>query len=264
MPYNPRHALLRAARSLPKWARAGILGVAASGSIAGLVVAAVPSGASVGSNDYSTAASGYKADGAQFRYVAATTYLRADSEGEAQPFAEIQTGCTSTSPGPEVELIPNPDGTWNANGDLGGMSGGSKVTSSGNPTFTAGQNVTLSIYYNKWTHEATFQVLNPKTGQVYSAEFNLGAATSLKCAGVGEVDIPAYSGHFQAPGSVQKLGHFSGIQLTTYSGHRAGLLSWWTTHRYLMVGDATTHSPVEAVPSSTDGSSFTVSLLASS
>ena len=47
MSYNPTHAIRRAVRSLPRWARAGILATAASGSIAGLAVTAIPAGASV-------------------------------------------------------------------------------------------------------------------------------------------------------------------------------------------------------------------------
>jgi hypothetical protein len=258
--YHPAHAAVRAVRSLPKWARAGILGVTASGSIAGLAVAALPAGAAgVGGNYYSTAASGYKAAGAQFRYVSATTYLRADSKDVAQPFAEIQQSCASNAPGPEVELIPslNGDGTWDANADLNsaGVDG-----HSGNNVFTAGQYVVLSIYYNKWSHEATFMVRNQSGSQVYTAWANIGQ-TSLKCAGVGTVDIPAINGKFVPPSSAQKLNRFTGVQLTSYSGHRAGLLSWWTAHKYLMVGSTDTHSPVEAEPGSTNGSSFTVSLL---
>lgn len=47
MSYNLRHVMTRAIRSLPRWARAGILATAASGSIAGLAMAATPAGATV-------------------------------------------------------------------------------------------------------------------------------------------------------------------------------------------------------------------------
>lgn len=262
MSYNPRHALVRAVRSLPKWARASIVGVAASGSIAGLAVAALPAGASgIGGNDYSTAASGYKADGAQFRYVSATTYLRADGKTRIQPFAEIQQNCASNAPGPQVELIPNSNGTWNANADLDSLNVDGHR---GTIVFEPGQYVVLSIYYNKWSHEATFQVRNLSGTEVYSAWANIGAV-SLKCAGVGVVDLTAISaGGYQAPLTPKKAARFSSVQLTSYSGHRAGLLSWWTAHRYLMVGDKSTHTPVEAKPGSTNGSSFSVFLEPSS
>jgi hypothetical protein len=47
MSHNPGHAFNRAVRSLPRWARAGILATATAGSITGLAVAAVPAGAVV-------------------------------------------------------------------------------------------------------------------------------------------------------------------------------------------------------------------------
>lgn len=249
MLYNPRHAIVRAVSSLPKWARASILGIAASGSIAGLAVAAVPAGAAgIGGNYYSTASAGYKVDGANFRYVTATTYLRKDSPN-AQPFVEIQADCTPTATGPEVELIPN-SGGYNANADLNsaGVSGHSGTTE-----FTGGQTVVMSIYYNKWSHEATFQVRNLSGSTVYTAWVNLGSSASLKCVGVGD-----YLGLTTTPAAPQKVSHFSDVSMTSFSGHRAGLLSWWTAHRYLRVGDTSTHTPVEARPSSTNGSSFSV------
>jgi hypothetical protein len=47
MSYNPGHAMLRAVRSLSRWARAGILAIATVGSVAGLALAAAPAGAVV-------------------------------------------------------------------------------------------------------------------------------------------------------------------------------------------------------------------------
>lgn len=47
MSYNLRHAMTRAIRSLPRWARAGVVATAASGSIVGLAMTATPAGATV-------------------------------------------------------------------------------------------------------------------------------------------------------------------------------------------------------------------------
>lgn len=47
MSHNLGHAMVRAIRSLPRWARAGVLATAATGSIVGLAMAATPAGASV-------------------------------------------------------------------------------------------------------------------------------------------------------------------------------------------------------------------------
>ncbi|MBO0814989.1 MAG: hypothetical protein J2P30_07545 [Actinobacteria bacterium] len=87
MSYNPRHAIVRAVRSLPKWARAGILATAASGSIAGLAVAALPSGATISPTTIFTAHTGVAgyvtapnanqaANGDQVSGVRSTFYLR--------------------------------------------------------------------------------------------------------------------------------------------------------------------------------------------
>ncbi|MBO0769931.1 MAG: hypothetical protein J2P35_00575 [Actinobacteria bacterium] len=271
--YNPRHAIVRAVRSLPKWARASILATAAGGSIAGLAVAALPAGASTGPRLYSNSGAGYAVTGAQFRYVAASAYLRNPAQYSAVTdgigwgvtltsadyvidlgVSDTTTSGTTYSPAVDVykdnTLVPGApdyDAKWCP-------AGGQCQPASAGGSFPVGETVTQDLFYNTATGVVSANEYDA-AGNLFTFAYHVGTGQSFHTADVG-----AGMGKFTAPSSATQFFRFTNIQLTSYSGHRAGLVSWWTRHKKFMTSDGTSAGTTEASPSNLSYGNFTVTL----
>ena len=66
-----------------------------------------------------------------------------------------------------------------------------------------------------------------------------------------------------APPRRLKLATFTGIQLTTSTGHRAGFASWWTHSKVIATSNGTSTGTVRAQPANlpSGGTSFPVNFL---
>ena len=76
-------------------------------------------------------------------------------------------------------------------------------------------------------------------------------------AGCGTGPVP-----YTAPSNPVTLASISGVRLTSYSGHRAGLSSWWTHSKIEWTRNGKTTGAVNAKASnlSASGTAFRVSL----
>jgi hypothetical protein len=266
------------------------------------VAAAVPAGASQvspasatrpapapppsSSAQYTAGAPGYGATNSSGFEAATetTTLVKGDQFSSSyQPFVTLEpTSTTSTTPTPEVELIPTsnsstPADSWNPNGDVGSASSdkffwvqptpypaSSPCAGSGDPRgcFYAGETVTLSVYYNTGTDTAFMTITDPKNGDEYAASYKYATAPQLTTAHFGDVWLAAYDGQtFTAPKHPEDLNSFTSVSLTATSG-RSRPLSSWTHFPRIMTSGGTSRGTVEITPGplSWDGGSFSLTV----
>src|SRR6266498_1655215 len=198
--------------------------VAAGASGASLALAAsLPAGASTGPRLTSQEQAGYAASGARFRFVETTFTLP-----DATKFASEVGGL-----GVSVQLISS-ENTWMvlsfntttasgvyaasyANEFNAGQSIGASGALGANGWAKSGASVTLSIYYDRAGSDHLTAIDNTPG----EAHFRT-------------VAIPATS-YTQA-----RMVGLTGIHLTTYSGHRSGLVSWCERQKVFMVSHGVT------------------------
>ena len=127
----------------------------------------------------------------------------------------------------------------------------------GSETFAPGDTVFLSISYDRSTHRTTFGVKDPDAGEVLSYTLPSVKGISWKRARVGaEFGCSPWASclkssspvPYNAPGSPVRLAKFTGVRITTYSGHRTGLRSWWDHARAQWTRNGTSTSAINAEP----------------
>jgi hypothetical protein len=222
--------------------------IGAIGAIgAGLALAAaLPASASTGPRLTSQEQAGYAASGARFRFVETTFTLP-----DATKFASEVGGL-----GVSVQLISS-ENTWMvlsfntttasgvyaasyANEFNAGQSIGASGALGANGWAKAGDSVTLSIYYDRAGNDHLTAIDNT-TGEAHFRAVAI-PATSYTHARLGAEfgATPSSVAPYTAPAAETHLVALTGIHLTTYSGHRSGLVSWWERQKVLMVNNGVT------------------------
>ncbi len=223
---------------------------AASAGLA--LAAALPVGAATGSSLTSHEQAGYAVTGARFRFVQ-TTFTLPDASKFASELPDKGLGVS-------VQLISS-ENTWmvfsfNTTTDSGvyaasfanefdaGAAIGAHGALGPNGWAKAGDSVTLSIFYDRAGHDHLTAVDNT-TGEAHFTSVAI-PTTQYTQARVGtEFGVtPSSTAGYTAPATETRVVTLNGIHLTSYSGHRAGLVSWWVRHKVLMVS----HGVVEIAP----------------
>jgi hypothetical protein len=123
--------------------------------------------------------------------------------------------------------------------------------------FAPGDTVFLSVSYDRSTHGTTFLVKDPTADVVLSYTLPSVDGISWKRARVGaEFGCSPWAScggesspvGYTPPGSPVHLAKFAGIQITTYSGHRTGLRSWWEHAKAYWTGNGTSTGTINAEP----------------
>ena len=216
-------------------------------------------------NNGSTEGGGYLAAQAQFRYVQDSVYLRAQAS-----FATIDDGVswethlygidTATSQPVQVVLAVggNPQSLTTPYAAAASVNG-TPMTTGGNTQFAAGQTITESIYYDRGTGLVHVSVVGTG-GNVFFGSAIVGRSVSFTSPRViGGID-PGSS--FVPPSSTVKLGHFTSVMLTTYSGSHGSFSSWYQHAKMIVTSDGTKTGVPRVVPSDlgTGGTSFDVNI----
>ena len=210
------------------------------------LAAALPAGASAGPRLTSHEQAAYAASGARFRFVQTTFKLP-----DATKFASEVGGL-----GVSVQLISS-ENTWMvfsfntttasgvyaasfANEFNAGQSIGSSGTLGPNGWAKAGDSVTLSIYYDRAGHDQLVAVDNT-TGEAHFTTVAI-PKTNYTQARVGAEfgATPSSTAPYTAPSAETHLVTLTGIRLTSYGGHHAGLVSWWERQKVFMVSGSVT------------------------
>ncbi len=226
--------------------------IATVGAIsAGLALAAaLPAGASVGPAFTSHEQAAFAVTNARFRFVE-TTFTLPDATAFASEVGAL---------GVSVQLISS-ENTWmvfsfnttTASGVYAAsfaneFNAGEQIGAHGalgtNGWAKAGDSVTLSIFYDRAGHDHLTAVDNT-TGEAHFASVAI-PTTQYTQARVGTEfgDTPSSVAPYTAPATETHLVTLNGIHLTSYSGHRAGLVSWWQRHKVFMVS----HGVIEIAP----------------
>ena len=127
----------------------------------------------------------------------------------------------------------------------------------GSAKFAPGDTVFLSIFYDRSTHGTMFLVKDPAADVVLSYTLPSVKGISWKRARVGaefgcspwaSCDGSSSPVAYTAPGSPVHLAKFAGIEITTYSGHRTGLRSWWEHARAYWTRNGKSTGTINAEP----------------
>jgi hypothetical protein len=227
-------------RNIQRMVAAGAIGASLA------LAASLPAGASTGPGLTSQEQAGYAASGARFRFVETTFTLP-----DATKFASEVGGL-----GVSVQLISS-ENTWMvfsfntttasgvyaasyANEFNAGQSIGESGSLGANGWAKAGDSVTLSIYYDRAGNDHLTAIDNT-TGEAHFRTVAI-PATSYTQARLGAEfgATPSSTAPYTAPAIETRLVGLTGIHLTSYSGHRAGLVSWWERQKVLMVSHGVT------------------------
>jgi len=127
----------------------------------------------------------------------------------------------------------------------------------GSAKFAPGDTVFLSIFYDQSTHGTMFLVKDPTADVVLRYTLASAKGISWKRARIGaefgcspwascsESSSPT---GYTPPGSPVRLAKFTGVQLTTYGGHRTGLRSWWDHAKAYWTANGQTGGTINAEP----------------
>jgi hypothetical protein len=226
----------------------------------GLTALAGSASASTGPRTYLPDSSGYSVTQAQFRYVQDTVYLRSPSK-----FTTVDDGVSwethlfGTRGGQKMSVDiniggnPQTDTSYHPWADVNGKA----ITLDGPANFSAGQSVTESIYYNKASGLVSVNVFDANGDSAFG-QAHVGSSVSFTNPRInGGFDAGS---SFTAPKSQVTLARFTGVKLTTYSGHRGTIASWYPHGKVLATSDGHSTGTVLATPSglSHSGSSFSV------
>lgn len=228
----------------------------------GLTALAGPASASTGPQGYTQDSSGYRVSQARFRYVQDTAYLRPLSK-----FSGIDDGVswethlvgTDTSNSRMVSADiniggdPQTDSSYHPWADVNGQA----ITLQGDTEFAAGQSVTESIYYSKASGVVSVNAYDANGDSAFG-QARVGSSVSFTNSRIYGGFDPGSS--FTAPSSPVTLARFTGVRLTTYSGHHGTIASWYSHSKVLATSDGTSAGTIRAAPSglSNSGSSFSV------
>jgi hypothetical protein len=217
-------------------------------------------------NNGATEGGGYLTSQAQFRYVQDSVYLRAQSR-----FAAIDDGVswethlygTDTATNQPVQVVVlvggNPQSLTTPYAAAASVNG-TPMTTGGTTQFTAGETITESIYYDRGTGLVHVSVVGAG-GKVFFGYGIVGrnvAFTSPRV--IGGID-PGSS--FVPPSSTVKLGHFTNVMLTTYSGFHGSFWGWYQHAKMIVTSDGTSTGVKRVVPSnlSAGGTTFDVNIV---
>lgn len=259
--------------------------LARAGTLAGAAVLAVTSlvgtaSAATGSTVATVEQAGYAATGAQFSSVQTSVYLRQPAQYASevagyglsvQLWAANQlmvlgvSDGTAASPFSPAAAVFNPTTktlTCSTAGSGAQECPGTPANwTNGSISYPAGDTVTVRVSYNKSLGTAHFVVRDDTAGTSSGFTYDVGTSVSFTQARVGAEfgATPWSTPTYNPPTAAVKLAAFTGTSLTSYSGHTASLLSWWTASRVKMTGPG---SVVEAAPSglNSTGANFSVDL----
>jgi hypothetical protein len=238
-----------------------VLSAAIVGTGFGLTALAGSASASTAPRTYTPDSSGYSVTHAQFRYVQDTVYLRSPSM-----FTKVDDGVswethlfgTKGGQGVSADIIiggdPQTDSAaYHPSADVNGK----RITLQGDMNFSAGQSVTESIYYNKASGVVSVNVFDANGDSAFG-QSHVGIVSFNNPRIYGGFDAGS---SFVAPSSAVTLARFTGVKLTTYSGHHGTIAGPYSHNKVLATSDGTSSGTVRAMPSglSHSGSSFSVS-----
>jgi hypothetical protein len=264
--------------------------IAAIGAIgAGLALAAAaPAGAATGPTVASVQQAGFTATGAQFRYVQ-ESFTLPNAAKFASEIGGFGLSVHLWSAHSVVVLgVSNSTTAGNFNAAAAvfnpvtqatvcSTAGSGTRLCAGTPTnwtdgsvsFAPGDFLTESIFYSQGAGTIEFTVIDQTSGQSLTYTRNAGKGISWNQARVGaEFGCTPWAScgtgpvPYNAPSDPVTLASFSGIRLTTYSGHRAGVSSWWTHSKIEWTRNGKTTGAVNAKASNLSGTGtvFSVSL----
>lgn len=259
--------------------------LARAGTLAGAAVLAVTSlvgtaSAATGSTVATVEQAGYAATGAQFSSVQTSVYLRKPAQYASevagyglsvQLWAANQlmvlgvSDGTAASPFSPAAAVFNPTTrtlTCSTAGSGAQECPGTPANwTNGSISYPAGDTVTVRVSYNKSLGTVHFVVRDDTAATSSGFTYDVGTSVSFTQARVGAEfgATPWSTPTYNPPTAAVKLAAFTGTSLTSYSGHTASLLSWWTASRVKMTGPG---SVVEAAPSglNSTGANFSVDL----
>jgi hypothetical protein len=253
--------------------------IAAGAAAAAVLALAVPAGAGTGTTEISPEQAGYTATGAQFDEVQATVYLRnpAQYSGEVSQYGHsVQlwssdlvavVGVTTSTSGSSYTpyatiynrsthqvIASDPDAFWCDDHDNCSRTIG---------TFAAGDSVLLTLTYDPRAGVLGLQAFDNNTGDAFINEpaYTVGTGVSFTQARVGtEFGGSPWDASYSytPPAQSTKAAAYTGVALTTYSGHTSTLWSWWVHHKLLANTGQQSGSDRVAIPTdlTSGGASF--------
>jgi hypothetical protein len=247
-------------RKTSRGARAGLAAALATGLAAPLLALAAPAGAATGPAESSAGQTGYVATGAQFRDVRGMIFGR-NGAGFAATQAGIGGSLSLWAGGGRgtVVLLGISTGTGAAHEPWSpgiNVYQDHKLIASQNDASVHGQTCTagvctpgdsanwpdqqqyrLELFYNRTAGNVEFHA-TASNGDSYSGFYHVGGGLSFGQARMttdfGNTPFDS-AGYLAAPSAAKPYLTWSRVGLTSYSGHRAGLVSWWV------------HSPLDLI-----------------
>ena len=266
---------------------AGVATLAGIGLAAGLMAASAAGAATTlpsaaGGRIYTTDQAGYAATGAAFQTASASVYLRSPGQ-----YAKVDDGIswethlygtdTKTAKKWEIDLGVGGDpasltggnyNVWAQSADDSGQIQGASSTWNGAAVtgnqqagaFQPGDTVYESIHYDRASGFVSWRV-SDAAANLFTGQAFVGSNVSFGEASVVGAFDPGSS--FAPPAALLKLASFTGIRLTSSSGHQAGFASWWTHSKVVATSNGTSAGTVRAQPANlpSGGTSFPVSFL---
>lgn len=228
-----------------------MLATAVASAGLGLTALAGTASASTGPRAFTQDSAGYSVTHGQFRYVQDTVFLRSPSK-----FSAVDDGVswethlagvrTTSNQAVEVNVNiggdPQTDSSYHAWANLDGQ----PMVTQGDTGFSAGQSVTESIYYNKASGVVSVSAFDVNGDSFFGQAF-VGSNVSF-----GRISI--YGGFdqgssFKAPSTPVTLAQFSGVRVTTYSGHRGTIAGSYSHHKVLATSSGTSAGTARVAPS---------------
>jgi hypothetical protein len=261
-------------RWAPRAAAAATLAAVAAATTLALSGAA---GAATGPQAASAGQAGMTVTGAQIRDIRGLMFAR-NGGGFASTQAGIGGSVSLWAPGGTTVLLGASTGTGSAHQPWSpgiNIYSGHTLVASQNDASVHGQTCTGSVctpgdaanwpdqqlqrfelFYNRATGNVEFSVRAVDSGVTYSGFYHVGTGVSFTQARMtGDFGNTPFdsAGYTHAPGGSVPYLAWSGARLTSYSGHKAGLASWWTRHHLVLV-DGAGHA--SAGPLASSGSAF--------
>jgi hypothetical protein len=240
-------------RTGPRARRAGVAAALTAGLAAPLLALAVPAGAATGPRMGSAGQTGFVVTGAQTRDVRGQVFGR-NGAGFASTQAGIGGSLSLWAGGNRgtVVLLGASTGTGSAHQPWSpgiNVYQDHKLIASQNDASVNGQTCTngvctpgdsanwpdqqqfrLELFYNRSAGNVEFHA-TAANGDSYSGFYHVGTGVSFSQARVtadfGNTPFDS-AGYTAAPPAAKPYLTWSRVGLTSYSGHRAGLVSWWT------------------------------------
>ena len=253
---------------------------------AAVLVGGMPASASRGGQVVTPEEAGYSATGAQFHYVQAQVFLRnpaqycgygSDEYGhtvqlrsadQVAVLSAFTGGCGGyadmfTVYSPVSHAFITGLGAPGVTATFCTPTGGCHPAAQEGDTFPTGETITEDLNYNPSTGNMRFRMADA-TGRVLAGSDDAGLGESFREARIGTefnfndpFDSPF---HWVQPPSSMKIAAIGDVLLTTYSGHKSTLSSWWTHSK--LIARMTSTGVQMASPSdlTANGAAFQVNL----